>query len=71
MIAGLIISFISSWKLTLVIIVLFPFSIIFIIYLLCFLNDLPILARKSYEIAGGIGEEILYNIKTNFFFCKF
>ena len=63
-IGGLIISFISSWKLTLVIIALFPLSIIFIIYLLCFLRDLPILARKSYEKAGGIAEEILYNIKT-------
>ena len=69
--AGLIIAFISSWKLTLVIIALFPFSIIFIIYLLCFLKDLPILARKSYEIAGGIAEEILYNIKTVSSFANF
>ena len=70
-IAGLTISFISSWNLTLVIIALFPFSIVFIIYLLCFLNDLPILARKSYEIAGGIAEEILYNIKTVSSFANF
>ena len=70
-IAGLIISFISSWKLTLVIIALFPFSIIFIIYLLCFLRDLPILARKSFETAGGIAEEILYNIKTVSSFANF
>jgi ABC-type multidrug transport system fused ATPase/permease subunit len=69
--AGLTISFISSWKLTLVIIALFPFSIIFIIYLLFYLTDLPILIRKSYEIAGGIAEEILYNIKTVSSFANF
>ena len=69
--SGLIIAFISSWKLTLIIIALFPFSITFIIYLLCFLKDLPILARKSYEIAGGIAEEILYNIRTVSSFANF
>jgi ATP-binding cassette subfamily B (MDR/TAP) protein 1 len=69
--SGLIISFISSWKLTLVVFALFPINIIFIIYLLCFLRDLPILARKSYEKAGGIAEEILYNIKTVSSFANF
>ena len=69
--SGLTISFISNWRLTLIIIALFPLSIIVIIYLLCFLRDLPVLARKSYEKAGGIAEEILYNIKTVSSFANF
>ena len=70
-VGGLTISFISSWKLTLVIISLFPLNILLIIYILCFLRDLPILVRKSYEKAGGIAEEILYNIKIIFSFVNY
>ena len=71
LISGFIFGFISSWKLSLVLLCCFPFIILgFLIILLC-MNKEIILSRKTYEKAGGIAEEILYNIKTVSSFVNF
>jgi ABC-type multidrug transport system fused ATPase/permease subunit len=71
MIAGLIISFSTSWKLTLVLICVVPF-LVYVTYLMTkVLKRLVILSRKTYEKAGGVMEELLYNIKTVASFANF
>ena len=71
MIAGLIIAFTSSWKLTLVMLCISPFILICIMYLVTSMKRAIILSRKTYEFAGGIAEEMLYNIKTVASFANF
>lgn len=68
---GLIIGFWSSWSLTLITLVLSPFTIGCVVYLLHALKIISILGRKTYEAAGGIAEEVLYNIKTVASFANF
>ena len=70
-IMGFIFSFISSWKLTLVMSCLIPFSIIIPNYLLFIMIKGIILSRRTWGMAGGIIEEILYNIKTVASFANF
>ena len=70
-ISGIIIGFISSWKMTLIFcccapIILSSFTIMFI----C-MKKYIIKSRKTYEKAGGIAEELLYNIKTVTSFVNF
>ena len=66
-----IFSFFGSWKLTLVVLCFLPFVIIFAVIF----NKINIkgnsLVRQTWEIAGGIGEEIFYNIKTVVSFSNF
>ena len=63
-IAGLIIAFFSSWKLTLIILCVAPFLAICLIYMVYSMRKFLFLSRKAYETAGGVAEEVLYNIKT-------
>jgi ABC-type multidrug transport system fused ATPase/permease subunit len=71
LITGFIVGFIVSWKLSLVLLCCFPFIIVgFLIILLCMNKEL-VLSRRTYEEAGGIAEEILYNIKTVTSFVNF
>ena len=63
-ITGLIISFLSSWKLTLIILCVSPFLALCTIYMITSSRKSLSLSRKAYETAGGIAEEVLYNIKT-------
>ena len=70
-IAGLIIAFITSWKLTLVMLVVTPFTAISFMIMMKTLKSSIILSRKTYEKAGGVAEEILYNIKTVSSFVNF
>ena len=63
-ITGLIISFFASWKLTLIILCVSPFLAICIIYMVTSMRKALFLSRKAYEVAGGVAEEVLYNIKT-------
>ena len=63
-VAGLIIAFLASWKLTLIILCVAPFLAICIIYMVKSMRKSLFLSRKAYETAGGVAEEILYNIKT-------
>ena len=70
-IAGLIVAFITSWKLTLVMLVVTPFTIVSFIIMMKTLKSSIILSRKTFEKAGGVAEEILYNIKTVASFVNF
>ena len=63
-ITGLIIAFYKSWLLTLVMLSVSPLIFVSVLFLLVALKRAMIGSRKSYEKAGGIAEEILYNIKT-------
>ena len=63
-VTGLIIAFFSSWKLTLIILCVAPFLAICMIYMVKSMRRSLFLSRKAYETAGGVAEEILYNIKT-------
>ena len=63
-ITGLIIAFFASWKLTLIILCVSPFLAGCIIYMVTSMRKSVFLSRKAYEIAGGVAEEVLYNIKT-------
>ena len=63
-VTGLIIAFFASWKLTLIILCVAPFLAICIIYMVTSMRKSLFLSRKAYETAGGVAEEVLYNIKT-------
>ena len=71
LIAGLIISFFASWKLTLIVLCVAPFLALSLIYMVKSIRKNLYLGRKAYETAGGVAEEILYNIKTVASFCYF
>ena len=70
-IVGFIFAFISSWKLTLVMLCVAPFIILFSLFLMFSLRKGIVLSRKTWETAGGIAEEMLYNIKTVASFANF
>ena len=70
-ITGLIISFFASWKITLVILCVAPFLAICMIYMVTSTRQILFLSRKAYETAGGVAEEVLYNIKTVVSFGNF
>mmetsp|Transcript_18779 Transcript_18779/g.19453 ORF Transcript_18779/g.19453 Transcript_18779/m.19453 type:complete len:1385 (-) Transcript_18779:57-4211(-) len=53
-----------SWKLSLCICVVLPFMAIAVYYLIETMNRSSSAARVNFEEAGGIAEEVLYNIKT-------
>ena len=71
LITGLIIAFITSWKLTLVMLTVSPCIIGAVCYLITALKNSIILGIKTYEKAGGVAEEMLYNIKTVASFANF
>ena len=70
-IIGFILAFIASWKLTLVMLCVAPFIILFSVILMTALKKGMVLSRKTWETAGGIAEEMLYNIKTVASFANF
>ena len=71
LITGLIIAFYKSWLLTLVMLSISPLIFMCVIFLVVSLKKPMIGSRKSYEKAGGMAEEILYNIKTVASFSNF
>ena len=71
LISGLVVSFTTSWQLTLVMLCVAPFLVICIVLLINSLKVIIVLSRKTYEHAGGIAEEMLYNIKTVASFVNF
>ena len=70
-ISGFLFAFITSWKLTLAMISVCPIIIGIYIIISCYMSKRMILSRKAFENAGGIAEEILYNIKTVASFANF
>ena len=69
--AGLIFAFISSWKLALFFLTCLPFIASGGLLMSFCLNGVNLKSRKAYEVAGGIAEELLYNIKTVTTFVNF
>ena len=67
-ISGISISFIVNWKLSLIVLTVSPITIFFIIYFTSSLKKSAKITKDAYEQAGGIAEEILYNIQT---ICSF
>jgi len=70
-ISGLVIGFITSWKLSLVICASFPIIVLSVVISDYFSKKLIVKAKELNESAGGIAEELLYNIKTVTSFCNF
>ena len=71
LITGLTIAFYTSWVLPLVMLSVTPLLMITVIYLMKALKKSMIGARKTFEKAGGVAEEMLYNIKTVASFSNF
>ena len=71
LVSGFVIGFISSWKLTLVLLCCAPFIVGSFITMVFCMENAMVLSRKTYEKAGGIAEELLYNIKTVTSFVNF
>ena len=70
-IGGLVISFITSWKVTLIILCVSPLIVVDMLFLVKALKKFIVLGRKTFEKAGGMAEECLYNIKTVASFSNF
>ena len=70
-ISAFIFAFITSWKLTLVMLCIAPFIIADVLILVNALRTGIIMGRKTWEKAGGLAEEMLYNIKTVASFANF
>ena len=70
-ISGFVIAFITSWKITLVMLCMAPLIIGVIIYMVTAMRTGIIMGRKTYEKGGGIAEEMLYNIKKVASFSNF
>ena len=67
-ISGIGISFIVNWKLSLIVLTVAPLTLFLIFYFTSSLKKSSRITKKAYEKAGGIAEEILYNIQT---ICSF
>ena len=61
----------ASWKLTLVMLCVLPFILFFTCFVMATFRKGFGLARRTWEKAGGIAEEMLYNIKTVASFANF
>ena len=67
-ISGIVISFIVNWKLSLIVLTVAPLTLFLIFYFTASLKTSSKITKQSYEKAGGIAEEVLYNIQT---ICSF
>ena len=70
-IIAFIFAFIISWKIALIMLCIAPFIIIDVLVLVTSMKTGIIMGRKTWEKAGGIAEEMLYNIKTVASFANF
>ena len=70
-ISSFVFALITSWKLTLVMLCIAPFIIADVLILVNALRTGIIMGRKTWEKAGGLAEEMLYNIKTVASFANF
>ena len=70
-IISFIFAFLISWKIALVMLCVAPFIIIDVLILVNSLRTGIIMGRKTWEKAGGLAEEMLYNIKTVASFANF
>ena len=70
-IIGFVFAFITSWKVTLIMLCVAPFILTDVLILVNALRTGIIMGRKTWEKAGGLAEEMLYNIKTVTSFANF
>ena len=70
-ISGITISFIVNWKLSLIVLIVAPLTLFLIFYFTASLKKSSKIIKKAYEKAGGIAEEVLYNIQTIYSFGNF
>jgi len=70
-IIAFVFAFVISWKIGLIMLCVAPFIIIDVLILVTALKTGIIMGRKTWEKAGGIAEEMLYNIKTVASFANF
>ena len=70
-IVGFIVAFIRSWKVSLIMLSLTPIVFLIFYFLHKTLRRGIIIGRKTWESAGGLAEEIIYNIKTVASFANF
>ena len=70
-IISFVFAFITSWKISLVMLCVAPFIIADVLVLVNALRTGIIMGRKTWEKAGGLAEEMLYNIKTVASFANF
>ena len=70
-ISGIGLSFIVNWKLSLIVLTVAPVTIFSIFYFTSSLKKSSQITKDAYEKAGGIAEEILYNIQTILSFGNF
>ena len=70
-IAGFVVGFMTSWKLTLIICSSFPIIALSVIISDNYSEKLALKTKELNEQSGGISEELLYNIKTVASFCNF
>jgi ABC-type multidrug transport system fused ATPase/permease subunit len=71
LVVGLVFAFYTSWVLPLVMLSVTPCIMAAVIYLVTALKKTMVGSRKSFEKAGGVAEEVLYNIKTVASFSNF
>ena len=70
-ISGLIVGFITSWKLSLILCSSFPIIIISVLISDYYSEKLLVQTKELEEKTGGIAEELLYDLKTVSSFCNF
>ena len=70
-VSGFSVGFAISWKLTLIICSSFPIIIISVIISDYFAEKLELKSKELSATVGGIGEELIYNIRTVTSFCNF
>ncbi|MGL4948347.1 MAG: ABC transporter transmembrane domain-containing protein, partial [Mycoplasma sp.] len=70
-ISGIIVAMVTSWKLTLVMLCICPCIIVCFLFWVTSMKKAVVWSRKTYELAGGIAEELWYNIKTVASFVNF
>lgn len=69
-ITGFTISFIVSWKLSLIVLTVAPLTLFLIFYFTSVVKQASKISKKAYQKAGGIAEEMLYNIQTIYSFLN-
>ena len=69
--AGFFVGFITSWQLTLILCSTFPIIICSVVISDYCAEKYLVKSKQLLEEAGGVSEEILYNIKTVTSFCNF
>ena len=69
-ITGITISFIVSWKLSLIVLTVSPLTLFLIFYFTRVVKRASRISKKAYQKAGGIAEEMLYNIQTIYSFLN-